>query len=164
MAPATTPLKHISVKFPKTESSTVVISDSQSKEASCFNRLPRGFCSHSRNVFFLDHGFQHLPPGRVLAADGLHPCFEAVAVMTSHIRELCYKRADNKVSLWCEFALLRGGATLNPLQTPQTTPQFLAVRTFVRKVHRLLRPVGSPLPFPKEARSRQRYQLTTSPW
>ncbi|KAH6939994.1 hypothetical protein HPB50_023874 [Hyalomma asiaticum] len=209
MAPATTPLKHISLKFPRTETSTVVIGDSQSKylhqyfdpgsqgtpafisqigakiddvrslinfvpetantlmllvgtndmasitaeaafdkyrsmldyvmkmtpniskiyatlilprctnrrrgnsnlsfvrrcnrEASYFNRLLRGFCSRSRKVFFLDHGFQHLPPGRVLAADGLHPSFEGVAVMASHIRELCCKRADNKVSLWCEF-------------------------------------------------------------
>ncbi|KAH6941911.1 hypothetical protein HPB50_023747 [Hyalomma asiaticum] len=60
--------------------------------------------------------------------------------------------------------LLRGGATLNPLQTPKTAPQFLAVGTFVRKVHRPLRPIGSPLPFPKEARSRQRYQLTTNAW
>ncbi|KAH8032174.1 hypothetical protein HPB51_023324 [Rhipicephalus microplus] len=40
---------------------------------------------------------------RILAADSLHPSFEGVALVASHIRELCCKR-NNKVSLWCEFS------------------------------------------------------------
>ncbi|KAH7960780.1 hypothetical protein HPB49_023359 [Dermacentor silvarum] len=57
----------------------------------------------SRKAFFVDHGFQYLPPSRVLTVDGLYLSFEGVAVMASHIRELCCKHPDNDVSLWREF-------------------------------------------------------------
>ncbi|KAH6940790.1 hypothetical protein HPB50_006830 [Hyalomma asiaticum] len=56
------------------------------REASRFNSLLRGFCGRSRNLSCLDHMFEWLPPGRVLAADGVHLSFEGVALMASHIR------------------------------------------------------------------------------
>ncbi|KAH7965302.1 hypothetical protein HPB49_006012 [Dermacentor silvarum] len=94
------------------------------REATYFNRLLRGFCSHSRKVFFVDHGFQYLPPSRILAADGLHPSFEGVALMASHIRELCCKHPDNDMSLWREFASCNPshGATQTSPRTSYSQP------------------------------------------
>ncbi|KAH6930706.1 hypothetical protein HPB50_017398 [Hyalomma asiaticum] len=60
------------------------------REASRFNSLLRSFCGRSRNLSCLDHMFEWLPPGRVLAADGVHLSFEGVALMASHIRQLCF--------------------------------------------------------------------------
>ncbi|KAL1471060.1 hypothetical protein MTO96_040134 [Rhipicephalus appendiculatus] len=92
---------------------------------------------YSRKVFFVDHGFQYLPPRRVLAADGLHPSFEGVALMASHIRELFFKHSDNDESLWRDFAcvfpaavpprLLEGA----PLSLPQTSTTGLQSQTIV---------------------------------
>lgn len=60
------------------------------REASHFNSLLRSFCKGFSHLSILDHMFEWLPPGRVLAADGLHVSFEGVALMSSHIRQLCF--------------------------------------------------------------------------
>ncbi|KAH6942988.1 hypothetical protein HPB50_013302 [Hyalomma asiaticum] len=73
-------------------------------EACRFNRLLQGFCRRSRNVFYVDHGFEWLPPFRVLAADGLHPSFEGVALIAARIRQLCIKRTKVTFSSWRDFA------------------------------------------------------------
>ncbi|KAH8038859.1 hypothetical protein HPB51_003452 [Rhipicephalus microplus] len=48
-------------------------------EACFFNLRLRDYCRRSRKVFYVDHGFEWLPPFRVLAADGFHPSFEGVS-------------------------------------------------------------------------------------
>ncbi|KAH6929163.1 hypothetical protein HPB50_023962 [Hyalomma asiaticum] len=73
-------------------------------EACRFNRLLQGFCRRSRNVFYVDHGFEWLLPFRVLAADGLHPSFEGVALIAARIRQLCIKRTKVTFSSWRDFA------------------------------------------------------------
>ncbi|KAH6925423.1 hypothetical protein HPB50_005044 [Hyalomma asiaticum] len=73
-------------------------------EACHFNQPLRGFCRRSSNVFFVDHGFEWLPPFRVLAADGLHPSFEGVALIAARIRQLCIKRTKVASSSWRDFA------------------------------------------------------------
>ncbi|KAL1415866.1 hypothetical protein MTO96_028649 [Rhipicephalus appendiculatus] len=72
-------------------------------EACRFNRLLRDYCRRSRNVFYVDHGFEWLPPFRVLAADGLHPNFEGVALIAAHIRQLCFKHTRITSSSWRDF-------------------------------------------------------------
>ncbi|KAH9378688.1 hypothetical protein HPB48_004203 [Haemaphysalis longicornis] len=57
------------------------------REATRFNSLLRGHCMPRRGLFFLDHGFQWVPPARVLAAHGLHPSFAVVAILTSHLHQ-----------------------------------------------------------------------------
>lgn len=85
------------------------------EKARRFNSLLREFCRHSRCVRFIDHGFQHLPARRVLAADGLHPSFEGVAVLASHIRELCFTQKRCNPPGWrevaCTAAQARAGAS-----------------------------------------------------
>ncbi|KAH7941302.1 hypothetical protein HPB49_011912 [Dermacentor silvarum] len=74
------------------------------QEACYFNTLLKKFCRRSRLVFFLDHGFEWLPPHRVLAADGLHPNFEGVSLMACHIRYLCYKPSGATYHSWLDSA------------------------------------------------------------
>lgn len=69
-------------------------------EATYFNRLLHNYCRRSKKVFFVDHGLHWLPLTRVLAADGLHLSFEGVAIIASHIRELCCKRFLGTTSSW----------------------------------------------------------------
>ncbi|KAH6932882.1 hypothetical protein HPB50_010490 [Hyalomma asiaticum] len=68
------------------------------REASRFNSLLRSFCGRSRNLSCLDHMFEWLPPGRVLAADGVHLSFEGVALMASHTRQLCFSSPSEATS------------------------------------------------------------------
>ncbi|KAL1472846.1 hypothetical protein MTO96_039064 [Rhipicephalus appendiculatus] len=49
-------------------------------------------------VFFLDHALEWFPSVRVLAADGLHPNFEGVALMTGHMKQLRFRNATNASS------------------------------------------------------------------
>ncbi|KAH6938564.1 hypothetical protein HPB50_010577 [Hyalomma asiaticum] len=71
------------------------------REASRFNSLARSFCGRSRNLSCLDHIFEWLPPGRVLAADGVHLSYEGVALMASHIRQLCFSSPSEATSTSC---------------------------------------------------------------
>lgn len=69
-----------------------------------FNREASRFVSHvrrlchrkefGRGVFYLDHAFHEMPPWRVLAADGLHPSFEGVAMLALHYRGLLTTRTS----------------------------------------------------------------------
>ncbi|KAL1430204.1 hypothetical protein MTO96_015270 [Rhipicephalus appendiculatus] len=85
-------------------------------EAVYFNRLLCNYCRRSKKVFFIDHGLQWLPLTRVLAADGLHVSFEGVAIIASHIRELCCNRFHGVTSSW------RDCAPCEPSQCSSQTP------------------------------------------
>lgn len=83
------------------------------EKARRFNSLLREFCRHSRFVRFVDHGFENLPACRVLAADGLHPSFEGVALLAGHIRALCFMQQRCNPPGWRDFA-----CTANPVAAP----------------------------------------------
>ncbi|KAH6932170.1 hypothetical protein HPB50_003309 [Hyalomma asiaticum] len=74
------------------------------KEAGRFNNLLRRHCFRKGKLFFLDHGLEWLPPGRVLAADGIHPSFEGVALIASHLRSVLPRNAAKSVSGWLDHA------------------------------------------------------------
>ncbi|KAH7979420.1 hypothetical protein HPB49_009373 [Dermacentor silvarum] len=74
------------------------------REACIFNQRLRAFCHRTRKVFYIDHGFQHLPPTRVLAADGLHPSFEGVALIASHIQGICFRKGRYTSPGWRDFS------------------------------------------------------------
>ncbi|CAN8015349.1 unnamed protein product, partial [Ixodes persulcatus] len=69
-------------------------------EAKEFNDAVRERCRRSQRVFYLDHGFLSLPPARVLAADGLHPSFEGVALISQHLSEVVYQRRPRPTGGW----------------------------------------------------------------
>ncbi|KAH6920691.1 hypothetical protein HPB50_028321 [Hyalomma asiaticum] len=61
------------------------------REGSLFVDQVRRLCHRKElghGVRYLDHAFHELPPWRVLAADGLHPSFEGVAMLALHYRRL----------------------------------------------------------------------------
>lgn len=75
------------------------------REACDFNSRLRRFCRHARQVFFLDHALEWFPSNRVFAADGLHPSFEGVAVMASHIKCLAFRHPSySSPSSWSDRA------------------------------------------------------------
>lgn len=74
-----------------------------SKSAKFFNQLLRNFGQRSKLVYHIDHGFEWLPPSRVLASDGLHPSFEGFALLACHFRQLCFKHPhDASSAAWEE--------------------------------------------------------------
>lgn len=55
------------------------------REACAFNCLMVDLCEEQEKVFFLDHCLDNFPPIMVLAADGLHPRFGGVSVLSSNL-------------------------------------------------------------------------------
>lgn len=110
------------------------------KEACSFNNLLRDFCRQSKKVFVVDHGFEWLPSARVFAADGLHPNFEGVALLASHIRRICFKaRFDPSTSAWCSPA----GET-SFLPNPESFPTIAEASSIVSTAKRAPRGPSSP--------------------
>ncbi|KAH6948744.1 hypothetical protein HPB50_026102 [Hyalomma asiaticum] len=73
------------------------------QESCIFNHLLRAFCRQSKLVHFVDHGFEWLPPARVLAADGLHPSYDDTALIACQIKRLCFNISpDMTASSWRE--------------------------------------------------------------
>lgn len=70
------------------------------REACQLNDLLRRYCRKTKGLFFLDHGFEWLPPCRVLAADGLHPSFEGVALMASHLHQTLRRTYGRTDTTW----------------------------------------------------------------
>ncbi|KAH6927947.1 hypothetical protein HPB50_010000 [Hyalomma asiaticum] len=121
------------------------------RQACHFNSLLREICRWSRLVFYLDHGLEWLPSNRILAADGLHPSFEGVAILASHIRQLCIKQRSAASSSW------RGYVNDQPSAPPTgpstvTTPQPLTPSSSTTASRASPRKNQSP---PKEQRNRQ---------
>ncbi|KAH6923902.1 hypothetical protein HPB50_009206 [Hyalomma asiaticum] len=75
------------------------------REACDFNSRLKQFCRRSRHVFFLDHALEWFPPRRVLAADGVHPSYEGVAVMATHIKYLALRHAPHASASACMLFL-----------------------------------------------------------
>ncbi|KAH9364974.1 hypothetical protein HPB48_015296 [Haemaphysalis longicornis] len=67
-----------------------------------------------------------MPAPRVLAADGLHPSYEGVAVMASHIRQLCLKETNSSSSSWADSASVPAtGLGPSPSVLPKIVPSCL---------------------------------------
>lgn len=99
-----------------------------------FNALLREFCRHSRCVRFIDHGLQHFPACRVLAADGLHPSFEGVALLAGHIRELCFLQQRCNPPGWRDSACTANQVAASDIPSydsnfPPLPPLFQRSRT-----------------------------------
>lgn len=62
------------------------------REASRFNALLRQLSRRTRGLHFIDHGLEYLPARRVLAADGIHPSFEGVALIAGHLHQTILRR------------------------------------------------------------------------
>ncbi|KAH6920606.1 hypothetical protein HPB50_028406 [Hyalomma asiaticum] len=88
------------------------------REASFFNRLLRSYCKHSSLVHVLDHALEWLPPARVLAADGVHLSFEGVALVASHVRQLCFDSPSQATPpSWEDCAPARQQMVSSPTET-----------------------------------------------
>ncbi|KAH6919932.1 hypothetical protein HPB50_029080 [Hyalomma asiaticum] len=71
------------------------------KSAGFLNQLLRNFCRRSQLVFYVEHGFEWLPPSRVFASDGLHLSFEGFALLACHYKQLCFSSPqDASSSSW----------------------------------------------------------------
>ncbi|KAM7287697.1 uncharacterized protein ISCGN_031388 [Ixodes scapularis] len=57
-------------------------------EARKFNDTVKDYCRKPGKVTLLDHDFTSLPPLRVLAADGLHPSFMGVALLSANLKSI----------------------------------------------------------------------------
>lgn len=91
------------------------------REACHLNFLLRNHCRFSRQVFFIDHGLEWLPPSRTLCMDGLHPNFEGVALIASHIRRLCGPFPRSTPSSW------RDSSSVDALPNADFTSEFPAL-------------------------------------
>ncbi|KAG0443988.1 hypothetical protein HPB47_014311 [Ixodes persulcatus] len=58
------------------------------QEAWRFNERLRDHCRRVAGLFYIDHAFHHLPPTRVLAADGRHPSFCGVALLAGNLHRV----------------------------------------------------------------------------
>ncbi|KAH9384186.1 hypothetical protein HPB48_026179 [Haemaphysalis longicornis] len=90
------------------------------REASFFNRVLRNYCRRSRTVFYLHHELQFYPAAKVLAADGLHPRFEGVAVMPA-TSMACASVGGARLQPG-----LRPGRPTSPLRCHPSIPQITA--------------------------------------
>lgn len=88
------------------------------REAARFNGLLRRHCRQTRGLFFLDHGFQWLPPARVLAADGLHPSFEGVAILASHLHQTLRRGYGSADDTWQQHSAGHTAAEPAPTSPP----------------------------------------------
>lgn len=96
------------------------------REAGRFNHLLRAHCRRSSKLFFIDHALEWFPPGRVLAADGVHPSFEGVALIASHLRCLLLRNAARSPPTWLDHA---------PLGLPSPPSQHLPSRGDFPNIH-----------------------------
>lgn len=70
------------------------------REARWFNERVKQTYRSSDRVFYIDHGFDELRPQRFLAADGLHPSFEGVALIGHHLRIVVSRGASRPPVPW----------------------------------------------------------------
>ncbi|KAH9379283.1 hypothetical protein HPB48_007824 [Haemaphysalis longicornis] len=71
-------------------------------------------------VFYLDHAMQHFFPRMVLAADGLHPNFTGVSLLSWNLYNLLLRTRKPQIGDWRDDALPR--ATIQPPPTSPNVP------------------------------------------
>ncbi|KAH6920509.1 hypothetical protein HPB50_028503 [Hyalomma asiaticum] len=95
------------------------------REACFFNNLLRRHCREAKGLFFINHGFEWLPSCRVLAADGLHPNFDGVALIASHLHQTLnwsYTREDITWRYYSTGHTSDRSAQTSPAATPTIPP------------------------------------------
>lgn len=94
-------------------------------EAGKFNNLLRNHCRQVKGLFYLDHELQWIPPVRALAADGLHPSFEGVAIMASHLQQLLRRELRRAPPTWLNEPVTSSAGQLQPAARRPPTPPLL---------------------------------------
>ncbi|KAH9362678.1 hypothetical protein HPB48_001225 [Haemaphysalis longicornis] len=87
------------------------------QEAHTFNCRLVDLCNEMAGVFYLDHAMQHFSPRMVLAADGLHPNFTGVSLLSWNLYNLLLRIRKPQIGDWRDHALPR--VTVQP---PPTSP------------------------------------------
>ncbi|KAH6946411.1 hypothetical protein HPB50_013255 [Hyalomma asiaticum] len=64
------------------------------------------FCQREPQMFFIDHGLYNFPPWMVFAADGVHPSFGGVSLLTWNIYNLILQLEKPVVYNWRDCAVL----------------------------------------------------------
>lgn len=95
-------------------------------EAGKFNNLLRQHCRNVKGVFYLDHELQWIPPVRALAADGLHPSFEGVAIMASHLQQLLRRELRRAPPTWLTEPVTSPAGQPQPATRRPPTPPISA--------------------------------------
>ncbi|KAH9384056.1 hypothetical protein HPB48_026041 [Haemaphysalis longicornis] len=95
-------------------------------EAGKFNNLLRKHCRQVKGLFYLDHELQWIPPVRALAADGLHPSFEGVAIMASHLQQLLRRELRRAPPTWLNEPVTSSAGQLQPAARRPPTPLLSA--------------------------------------
>ncbi|KAH9383762.1 hypothetical protein HPB48_025528 [Haemaphysalis longicornis] len=85
-------------------------------------------------MFYLDHELQFHPAVRVLAGDGLHPSFEGVALMASHLHGMCLSRRGPSIT-WSSTWPTNSAQAEPFLQASTSPPHSLAASDAAPAVH-----------------------------
>lgn len=74
------------------------------RDAYAFNCFLVDLCRDRVNVFFLDHCLDHFHPTMVLAADGLHPNFAGVSIMSWNLYNFLFELRRPSIGEWQDHA------------------------------------------------------------
>ncbi|KAH9365783.1 hypothetical protein HPB48_004169 [Haemaphysalis longicornis] len=84
------------------------------QEAHTFNCRLIDLCNQMLGVFYLDHAMQHFSPRMVLAADGLHPNFTRVSLVSLNVNNLLLGTRKPQIGDRRDHALPRATSQLPP--------------------------------------------------
>ncbi|KAH9379671.1 hypothetical protein HPB48_000544 [Haemaphysalis longicornis] len=87
------------------------------QETHTFNCMLVDMCNEMPGVFYLDHAIQHFSPRMVLSADGLHPKFTGVLLLSWNLYNLLLRTRKPQIGDWRDHALPR-----TTRQLPSTIP------------------------------------------
>ncbi|KAG0425862.1 hypothetical protein HPB47_026987 [Ixodes persulcatus] len=71
-------------------------------QVSTFNIEASKLCRRASGTFFIRHAFSEMPARRVLAADGLHPSFEGVALLALHLQNIIMQNKEQGPTGWSD--------------------------------------------------------------
>ncbi|KAH6930678.1 hypothetical protein HPB50_017096 [Hyalomma asiaticum] len=120
--------------LPRSTNRPLAISNRQfvqrcNREACFFNNLLRRHCRQTKELFFNNLGFEWLPSCCVSAADGLHPNFDGVALIASHLHQTLSWWYTRKDTTWKDCSTGHtsdGSAQTSPAATPTIPPVTVA--------------------------------------
>ncbi|KAG0433111.1 hypothetical protein HPB47_020217 [Ixodes persulcatus] len=72
------------------------------KQVTKFNIEVSRLCRSDSGTFYIHHAFSEMPARRVLAADGVHPSFEGVALLALHYQQVIMKNTKQEPAGWSD--------------------------------------------------------------